>query len=268
MHRDFKQLLLTPITLCSFLIAWLIIGFIQTIHFHFYFDQPWLRSFFWAYRDWFFWIVTAMVFFVVSSQTLYKYTNKFKASILLSIAAVIAGLIQIFMIILTDFIFTEISRPFWEDFLHLYQKRWFQNLLIYLAFMVFFHHLFGKYLSQHNIPEKPDISKVNNKIKVSDGKKVHWLSIDEIFRLEVTGNYVCYITSEGQIITRNTMKAVSNELDGCGFIKVNRSNLVNSSHIKSVDKNEVGFSVKLANGDSCQISRRMWKQFKSFFDLH
>ena len=249
--------------LLPLLVAWLVIGLCQALHFHYYFDQSWLRSFVWSYRDWLLWVLIAYAFYLSITKLLLTIKNKSMAFFLLTVSAFFAGLIQVFLIILTGYIFTELSRPFWEDFLHLYQKRWFQNLFIFAVLWVFMHLLFTRAEKRPTTPVESESSNTKSRIKVIDGTQYFWLDPKNIYRIEVTGNYICFFTNEGQKIARKTMKSMEQQLDNHGFLKISRSNLINTRYIKGITKSGTNTHVELSNGDTCKISRRYWNKIKN-----
>ncbi len=161
---------------------------------------------------------------------------------------------------LANGIFSPPSRPFLEDFLHLYQKRWFQNILIFAVF--------SKLIEQVLIYKPANFLKNCNldadKFRVLDGKNTHWVNYSDIRYVEVGGNYLIVHVGDKRLITRQTLKNAEEEMFLRGFLKVNRSCLINPKYIKhSARVSRSCVELHMGGGGIVTISRKYWPTVKT-----
>ncbi len=80
------------------------------------------------------------------------------------------------------------------------------------------------------------------------------ITIDDILKCEAVGNYTnFYLADKKKYLASKSLKYYENLLLYKGFVKANRSIIVNISHIKSIYKKE---TIILKNEDKIIISRR------------
>ncbi len=258
----------TPLTLVSvwpyLVLIWLFFGLIQTAHFFWYYNQTILQSLQWGLRDWFIWLVVVCVGYHFCGQ--YFNAVKWRSSTVsyFMLITLLAGVLQILLIIVVDLLTAGISRPFWADFWHLYSKRWFQNILIFLILWSILQTVVNTQLSKSAIKSEESKFKPprqDGKIKITDGKQHFWLHPKDIRKVEVTGNYLCFFTTTGQHVVRGTMKDMAAALSDQGFIRINRSCLLNQTSVVSCERiSPSQVKISLAGGDVCLASRRYWKE--------
>lgn len=76
-------------------------------------------------------------------------------------------------------------------------------------------------------------------IIIKSDRRYHRLKLDDILLIEGLKDYIILHLAEQRIITRMTMKGIFDELLVHGFIRVNRSFIVNKNHIDSFDNNDI-----------------------------
>ncbi len=75
---------------------------------------------------------------------------------------------------------------------------------------------------------------------IKDGYKYVHIDINEIVFVESDRNYMTYVLDSGKkIIERITMKQLQEKLKPYGFIKINRSQIIQLSKVVSIEKNQV-----------------------------
>jgi two-component system, LytTR family, response regulator len=88
-----------------------------------------------------------------------------------------------------------------------------------------------------------------DRILVRSADRIVFLKPDEIDHLEAAGNYVILHVSKDRHILRETMTALETRLTPAGFMRINRSTIVNLSRVREVQSLPGGtFSLLLKNG--------------------
>lgn len=99
--------------------------------------------------------------------------------------------------------------------------------------------------------------RLEERIAVQTGKRVHLVRLTEIEWVEAAGNYVVLHTGSGRHLLRSTMRAMGHRLPADQFVRVHRSVWVNLDHVAHLKKLESGdFEVHLKSGKVLPGSRR------------
>lgn len=85
---------------------------------------------------------------------------------------------------------------------------------------------------------KPKIDKPDYIFVKSDGRLLR-IMIEDILFIENVGDYVKVVTSKGNFITYNTMRAVDAKLSEYNFFRVHRTFIVNISKIEDIEDNSL-----------------------------
>ncbi|HMQ08132.1 MAG TPA: response regulator [Saprospiraceae bacterium] len=103
----------------------------------------------------------------------------------------------------------------------------------------------------------------NDSLTIKDGFKLFHVEINQILYIECDRNYMTYFLNNGKkIMERITMKELETKLSSSGFIKINRSQLVNADKIKSMDKSMIQI------GDvTLKFSKKAKSLLKKHFNL-
>ena len=108
----------------------------------------------------------------------------------------------------------------------------------------------------------------SQKIQISDGKDSQWIEQEDIFCVEAAGNYICFHTPQGQLISRSSLKQIEEALDKTRFMRVSRSNIVNVNKIASSRRvNRSRVELVLCNDHSVTIGPTYWREIKTRLDL-
>ena len=93
-------------------------------------------------------------------------------------------------------------------------------------------------------------------LEVPDGTTTHRIPLDEIDRIEASGNYVTLHWGKRELLHRITLAALADEL-GDGFARIHRSRMVRKHAVRRIEKDRSGdFMVTLADGTQLRGSRR------------
>jgi two-component system LytT family response regulator len=95
---------------------------------------------------------------------------------------------------------------------------------------------------------------------IKDKGREHKVKVEDILYLRAEGNYLCLQLRERSFLYRMTMNSVENELDPASFLRIHRSYIVNTAHVRSSrysGNNEFIFS--MANNERI-VSGRSYKE--------
>lgn len=267
-HSTFLGFAVTTKALYLLVFGWLFLSTIQTVHFYWYFEQTLWNSIRWSFRDWFVWfVIFGCLFTVFTHHTRYI---KFSISNLLIVGAIAitSGFLQTFIVVSLDYIMGNPSRPFWDDFWRFYSKRWLQHLFVFSIFwLLMINRTFVRnsaVIARRETVQEPNI----RRIQINDGKNMQWIEHEAIFCIEAAGNYLCFHTMQGQLISRGSLKELEEQLDNALFIRVSRSNIVNVNKIVSsqrVSRSKV--ELALSNEQRVTIGPTYWRAIKNRLKL-
>ncbi|MEZ4790599.1 MAG: LytTR family DNA-binding domain-containing protein [Flavobacteriales bacterium] len=103
-------------------------------------------------------------------------------------------------------------------------------------------------------------SEYTEQFTIRDKGREYKVNADDIIYLRAEGNYLCLQLKERNHLYRMTMNAVESELDPVRFLRIHRSFIVNTAHIRNTrysGNNEFIFS--MANGERI-VSGRSYKE--------
>ena len=128
--------------------------------------------------------------------------------------------------------------------------------------------LAGKANEQQSATDASEHGGTAQRVQVNDGQRTQWLQQEDIFCVEAAGNYVCFHTKQGQLISRDSLKRIEDILDQSRFIRVSRSNIVNVNTItasRRVSRSKV--ELTLRNELTVPIGPTYWAEIKSRLEL-
>jgi hypothetical protein len=130
---------------------------------------------------------------------------------------------------------------------------WRKDLITYAIFA-------GGYALAERLSRPPAASPPDTKIErieVREGGRTLFLEPKDILCVDAAGNYVEIVTATARHLVRDTLAAWEKKLASHGIVRIHRSRLVNTAHIKSVSPTASGdFEIVLINGQAVQGSRR------------
>ncbi len=94
------------------------------------------------------------------------------------------------------------------------------------------------------------------KIALSTKDGILFMKLDDLLRLEASGNYTTFHSSRGQkVMVARTLKDYENLLGSEGFFRTHQSHIVNLAKIEGISKDDGGYAC-LEGGDRIPIARR------------
>ncbi len=94
------------------------------------------------------------------------------------------------------------------------------------------------------------------KIVLKTAESIHLVQVDDIVRLESTGNYSRFhFTSRKPLLVSKTLKEFDEMLNPYGFMRVHQSHLINLDHILQYEKSDGG-SIILSDNQPVPVSVR------------
>ncbi len=106
---------------------------------------------------------------------------------------------------------------------------------LYTTLEIAFHNYLEKNNAQTETSEKP----IKEVIYVKEGAFFHKIKVSDILFLESSHVNVIIHTTTKQIITRNALQKIAEELDPGVFVRVHRSFIVNIHHIQSLNAESI-----------------------------
>ncbi len=95
-------------------------------------------------------------------------------------------------------------------------------------------------IDQPYVEDDQNLDPTVDDLIIKDGYKYVHIQIPEIVYVESDRNYMTYVLESGKkIIERITMKQLQEKLKPYGFIKINRSQIIQLSKVDSIEKNQV-----------------------------
>lgn len=104
------------------------------------------------------------------------------------------------------------------------------------------------------------------RLPIKKNGRVIVVDIDDVVRFEATGNYIEVHTREQMHLLRETLSGLEARLDPDGFVRVSRSCIVSTRHIRELQPQFSGdFVVVLADDSEVQGSRRYRDGIEALF---
>lgn len=108
------------------------------------------------------------------------------------------------------------------------------------------------------IPLSSDRKRFLTHLTVRKGDRIVILSVSEIEAIESAGNYVVVQAGKEALVVRETLAALSGQLEPQKFMRISRSAIVNLSRVKELLPNFVGDkAVVLQSGKCLTVTRRL-----------
>lgn len=120
------------------------------------------------------------------------------------------------------------------------------------------------YIKQKLLHQNDNNEKVLTKIAISDNSSIDFIILEDIIYCKAQDNYTEFVLNGKKIITSKALKIYDQKLNGSGFIRIHRSFLINSKHVKKYFKGSGGY-VLMSNGDTLDVAKNKKEAFlKSF----
>jgi two-component system LytT family response regulator len=104
---------------------------------------------------------------------------------------------------------------------------------------------------------------VESQIFIRDGDRCHFVRLNEIYLVNVDGNYVRVFFRDQKAFLARSLSYVEDKLAGLPFFRANRQQLINLDYVKSIEPTVGdGLEVELKSGVKVEVSRRQAKELK------
>ncbi len=113
---------------------------------------------------------------------------------------------------------------------------------------------------------KENLNNVLKKLALPTGEGFIFVEISSILRCEASGNYSQFYFIDGsKILVSKTLKTFEEILDDFNFFRINRSNIINLSHIKKYGRQK-NATITMTDGNVLTLSERRKDDFLKRFE--
>jgi two-component system LytT family response regulator len=107
-----------------------------------------------------------------------------------------------------------------------------------------------------------NVSNKNRRLALPGITDIKYVEVEDIVRLEADRNYTrFYFSDKKEFIASKTLKEYEELLDGCGFIRIHRTHLINSRYIKEYEREG---TMVLKDSTTVEVARRKKEQVVKF----
>lgn len=213
--------------------------------------EPWV----WELTSAAFWIAVAVPL-VAAARRLQASDNPWFVTIigLVAISIPACALHLIWFAVSRGFIYSALGSSYRFNWAVIYE--WRKDLLSVFVFAAIAYAL-DYWAAQRAGDRRQSPAVTPYRFVVRDGAQTHWLTPDQIERVEAAGNYVELIGPAGPVLHRATLASVENELAPHGFVRIHRSRLIRRDAVRTIAATASGdFQAVLASGATVSGSRR------------
>jgi two-component system LytT family response regulator len=98
--------------------------------------------------------------------------------------------------------------------------------------------------------------------------RILFIDIGDVVAVQAEGNYVWLQQPSGSYLLRESISAVAEKLEPCGFIRIHRSVLVNSLFVDEITPRSAGkYGIRLKGGKEYTATRTYEKNLKSLAEF-
>jgi DNA-binding LytR/AlgR family response regulator len=113
-------------------------------------------------------------------------------------------------------------------------------------------------------PLRPPSPRVAIKVK----SKILFINLADIVAVQAEGNYVLLQGQASSHLLRDSISAVSERLEPCGFVRIHRSVLVNKAFVEEIRSFPTGeYGLRLKGGREFKVTRTYKKNLKSIAEF-
>ena len=107
-----------------------------------------------------------------------------------------------------------------------------------------------------------NVSSKNKRLALPGITDIKYVEVEDIIRLEADRNYTrFYFADKKEFLASKTLKEYEEMLDGCGFLRIHRTHLINSRYIKEYERDG---TLILKDDSKVEVARRKKEQFLKF----
>jgi DNA-binding LytR/AlgR family response regulator len=94
------------------------------------------------------------------------------------------------------------------------------------------------------------------RIAIKSRRRILLFDMADIIAIEARGNYVLLHRPSGSVLLRESISIVEEKLNSYGFVRVNRSLVVNSAWVEAIDPNPTrDYVLRVKGGQQYTVSR-------------
>lgn len=94
--------------------------------------------------------------------------------------------------------------------------------------------------------------------------KILFIDLNDVVAIHTKGNYLCLEQNASSLLIRGSISVAAEMLDGHGFIRINRSTLVNASFVKEISPLPTGeYCLRIKGGKEYTVTRTYKRNLKS-----
>jgi hypothetical protein len=194
-----------------------------------------------------------------------------------------ALLLVVWLALITFFLYSFFPR---EIFLNLIPStlpiKAFFGILYYVSFVLIYRKLNENELKEEeeqredtiiealeeDVKETSTDVEMIERITVKVGKKIHLISVSDIYYLQSEGDYVMIYAADGHYLKEQTMKYFEEHLPSTKFVRIHRSCIVNVEIISRVELYEKqNYLITLQNGQQLKASLSGYKLLRKTLSL-
>jgi two-component system LytT family response regulator len=114
------------------------------------------------------------------------------------------------------------------------------------------------------MPSKPPSPRVAIKVK----GKIVFINLGDIVAVQAEGNYVSLQGSTSSHLLRDSISALAERLEPCGFVRIHRSVLVNKSFVEEIRSFPTGeYGLRVKGGKEYNVTRTYKKNLKALAEF-
>ena len=107
-----------------------------------------------------------------------------------------------------------------------------------------------------------NISNKNRRLALPGITDIKYVEVEDIIRLQADRNYTrFFFNDKKEFVASKTLKEFEELLDGCGFIRIHRTHLINSSYIKEYEREG---TIILKDNSKIEVARRKKEHLLKF----
>ena len=118
------------------------------------------------------------------------------------------------------------------------------------------------------LPQLERLSRRLSRIAIKTNGKILFINPAEVNAVEAQGNYVLVRRGPDSFVLRGSISELAEKLEPCGFIRIHRSVLVNTSHVQEIEPwTPGGYLLRIRGGKEYTVSRTYKSNLKSIADF-
>ena len=118
------------------------------------------------------------------------------------------------------------------------------------------------------LPQLERLSRKPSRIAIKTNGKILFINPGEVNAVEAQGNYVLLRRGTDSYLLRGSISELAEKLEPCGFIRIHRSVLVNTSYVQEIEPwTPGGYLLRMGGGKEYAVSRTYKGNLKSIAEF-